>query len=92
MKSLQGAPVFAVEARSVGDYGPKAERELERNRSDYLAAGTHVVFDVDVLSPNVIRKYSASDPSHPVLFRRGEAADAEPAVPCQRISVDELFE
>ena len=92
MKFLQGAPVFAVEVRSEGDYGPQAERELEQKRSDYFAAGTLVVFDVDVLSPNVIRKYSASDPSNPVVFRRGDVADAEPAVPGWRFPVDELFE
>src|SRR5438105_4931106 len=33
MKFLEGAPVFAVEIRSEHDYGPKAEREIERKRA-----------------------------------------------------------
>ena len=41
-KFLQGAPVFAVEVRSEGDYGPAAERELAAKRRDYFAAGTLV--------------------------------------------------
>src|ERR1043165_5761378 len=28
MNFLEGAPVFAVEVRSKGDYGPRAEREM----------------------------------------------------------------
>src|SRR4051794_36255885 len=51
------APEFAVEVRSEGDYGPKAERELAAKRSDYFAAGTKVVWDVDLLSEDVVRVY-----------------------------------
>ena len=40
MKFFQGAPVFAVEVRSEGDYGPRAEREMAAKRADYFAAGT----------------------------------------------------
>jgi hypothetical protein len=40
---------------------------------------------------DVIKSYKASDPENPVIFRRGEIADAEPAVPGWRIAVDELF-
>src|SRR4051812_1712303 len=32
---IQGAPVFAVEIRSEGDYGPAAEREMADKRADY---------------------------------------------------------
>jgi Uma2 family endonuclease len=46
---LDGAPVFAAEVRSEGDYGAKAEREMAAKRADYFAAGTLVVWDVDVL-------------------------------------------
>ena len=91
-KFLEGAPVFAVEVRSEGDYGRKAERRLQEKRADYFAAGTQVVWDVDVLQDEVVRVYRASDPEHPTIYGRGEMAEAEPALPGWRIPVDELFE
>lgn len=92
MKFFEGAPVFAVEVRSEGDYGSTAERAMARKRTDYFAAGTLVVWDVDLLSDNVIRVYRASDPDNPTIYRRGEMAEAEPAVPGWRFPVDDLFE
>src|SRR5919205_3969587 len=79
MKFFEGAPVFAVEVRSEGDYGPKAEEAMGRKRADYFAAGTLVVWDVDLLSETPVRAYRASDPENPILYRRGESADALPA-------------
>ena len=90
-KFLQGAPVFAVEVRSDGDYGPKAERAMAAKRADYFAAGTLVVWDVDVLRDEVVRAYRNDDPDKPVIYRRGELANAEPAVPGWQMPVDELF-
>jgi Uma2 family endonuclease len=49
MKFFEGAPIFAVEVRSERDYGMRAERVLARKRTDYFAAGTLVVWDVDLL-------------------------------------------
>lgn len=91
MKFFDGAPAFAAEVRSENDYGVAAEREIEMKRHDYFAAGTLVVWDVDLLGDEVVRVYSASDPDTPTIFRRGEIADAEPAVPGWRMPVDELF-
>jgi Uma2 family endonuclease len=91
MRFTEGAPVFAVEVRSEYDYGPAAERAMVEKRADYFACGTLVVWDVDLQSPEVIKSYKASDPEHPVMFRRGEVADAEPAVPGWQMAVDELF-
>jgi Uma2 family endonuclease len=91
MRFPEGAPVFAVEVRSEHDYGPSAERAMKDKRADYFAAGTLVVWDVDVQGEDVIKSYKASDPENPVIFRRGEIADAEPAVPGWRMAVDELF-
>jgi Uma2 family endonuclease len=91
MRFPEGAPVFAVEVRSESDYGPAAERAMVEKRADYFACGTLVVWDVDLLSEDVIRSYKASDPENPVIFRCGEIADAEPAVPGWRMAVDELF-
>ena len=90
-KFLQGAPVFAVEVRSEGDYGPKAERAMTAKRADYFAAGTLVVWDVDVLRDEAVRVYRASDPGNPTVYHRGELANAEPAVPGWQMPVDELF-
>jgi len=91
MKFLEGAPIFAAEVRSEDDYGRSAERAMAQKRADYFAAGTLVVWDVDLLSPDVIKSYISEDPETPRIFRRGDIADAEPAVPGWRIPVDELF-
>lgn len=86
-----GAPVFAVEIRDPIDYGDEAERRHAAKRADYFVAGTQVVWDVDVLRERWIRSYHAGDPANPIVFARGEIADAEPAVPGWRFEVDELF-
>ncbi len=65
---------------------------MAAKRADYFAAGTKVVWDVDLLSDDVVRKYTAESPDKPVVFRRGEQADAEPAVPGWKFPVDELFD
>jgi Uma2 family endonuclease len=91
MKFIDGAPVFAAEVRSEGDYGPKAEEAMERKRADYFAAGTLVVWDVDLLSDEVVKVFRAPDPENPTVYRRGESAEAEPAVPGWTMPVDDLF-
>ena len=91
MKFVEGAPLFAVEVRSENDYGPTAEREMAEKRADYFAAGTLVVWDVDLLSADVVRVYRADNPETPTPYRRGEIAEAEPAVPGWKMSVDDLF-
>jgi Uma2 family endonuclease len=91
MRFPEGAPVFAVEVRSENDYGPAAERAIAEKRADYFACGTLVVWDVDLLSPDVIKVYRASDPDNPTSYRRGDIAEAEPAVPGWRMPVDDLF-
>ena len=92
MKFLQGAPVFAVEVRSENDYGKKAEAAIKQKRHDYFAAGTKVVWDVDLLSEEVIKSYISENPDTPKIFRRGEIANAEPALPDWNMAVDELFD
>jgi Uma2 family endonuclease len=90
-KFLNGAPVFAAEVRSEDDYGPAAEGRLAAKRADYFAAGTRIVWDVDVLRGELVRSYTADDPERPRVFRRGECADAEPALPGWSMPVDDLF-
>lgn len=92
MKFFEGAPVFAAEVRGEGDYGPRAETELARKRADYFACGTEVVWDVDLLGEDVVRVYRASDPLAPTIYRRGERAEAEPAVAGWTFFVDDLFQ
>jgi len=93
MKFLPTAPDFAVEVRSESDYRPKADHDMLAKRRDYFAAGTQVVWDVDLLSDDVVRVFRDGDASTPAaVYRRGEAAEAEPAVPGWRFPVDELFE
>lgn len=92
MKFYEGAPVFAVEVRSESDYGPRAEQRMAEKRADYFAAGTQVVWGVDLLSEDVVRVYRASDPENPTVYRRGQIAEAEPALPEWQMPVDALFE
>jgi Uma2 family endonuclease len=90
MRFIQGAPAFAVEVRSENDYTPSAEIEIAAKRADYFQAGTLVVWDVDPIA-ETITSYRAG-PQVPVVFRRGNVADAEPAVPGWRMPVDEAFD
>jgi Uma2 family endonuclease len=92
MKFFEGAPVFAVEVRSENDYGPKAERKIAQKIADYFAAGTQVVWDVDLIGRDTVKVYRASDPDNPTVYRRGDLAEAEPAVPGWTMPVDDLFE
>ena len=91
MKFVDGPPVFAVELRSEDDYGPAAERKIARRVSDYFDAGTQVVWDVDLLSEDVVRVYRFDNPEKPTIYRRGQVAGAEPVLPGWAMPVDDLF-
>lgn len=90
-KAVSGPPDFAVEVRSAGDYGKRMEAKLARKRADYFLAGTRVLWDVDPEGPDAVRVYRIDRPDTPDVYRRGETAEAEPAVPGWRFAVDELF-
>jgi Uma2 family endonuclease len=91
MRFYEGAPIFAVEVRSEGDYGTTSEAARTGKRRDYFAAGTLVVWDVDLLGDDVVRVYRAADPDRPTVYRRGQLAEAEPGVPGWTMPVDDLF-
>jgi Uma2 family endonuclease len=91
MGFVEGAPAFAVEVRSESDYGPAAERAIAQKIVDYFAAGALVVWDVDLLDADVVRKFTVDRPTTPVVFRNGDTADAEPAVPGWRMPVATLL-
>ena len=90
MDFVAGPPTFAVEVRSKSDSGPAAEAEMASKRADYFGAGTPVVWDVDPLA-RCVHCYRADMPDRPILFREGQVADAEPAVPGWRMAADEIF-
>ena len=90
MRFIEGAPTFAVEVRSEDDYGPAAERAIAEKRGDYFEAGTQVVWDVDPIA-RTITSYRLGAPSQPVIFKPGETAHAEPAVPGWKIAVSDVF-
>jgi Uma2 family endonuclease len=90
-KYYDGAPDFAVEVRNLEDYGDEAERRMAKKRAEYFAAGTKVVWDVDLLSEDIVRAYRLYAPEIPMIFRPGEIAEAEPAVPGWTMPVDDLF-
>jgi Uma2 family endonuclease len=90
MRFIEGPPTFAVEVRSEGDYGDAAEVGLAAKRADYFLAGTQVVWDVDPLAQTVaVYRYDA--PDLPSIYRRGQTAEAEPAVPGWLLVVDDIF-
>jgi Uma2 family endonuclease len=90
MRFIERPPTCAVEVRSENDYGDAAEDSMAAKRTDYFLAGTLVVWDVDPIAETVAA-YRASAPDQPVIFRRGDVADAEPAVPGWRMKVDDIF-
>jgi Uma2 family endonuclease len=91
MRFISGPPTLGVEVRSDGDYGDAAEDEMAEKRADYFAAGTLVVWDVDPVA-ECVHVYRASDPTRPTTYRRGQEAEAEPAVPGWKVSVDWIFD
>jgi Uma2 family endonuclease len=91
MEFAEGGPAFAVEIRSAGDYGARAERLIAQKRADYFASGTLVLWDVDLLSDEVVRVYRSDNPNEPTVYGRGEVAEAEPAVLGWTMPLDELF-
>ncbi len=84
------APTFAVEVRSENDCGASAEDKMATKRADYFEAGTVVVWDVDP-EAETVAVYRLEAPTTPTIYRRGDVADAEPAVPAWRMAVDAIF-
>ena len=89
-KYIDGCPTFAAEVRSENDYGPAKDREYADKRRDYFFAGALVVWDVDP-DAETITSYKSDDPLTPIVFRVGDTADAEPAVPGWRLAVADIF-
>ncbi len=90
MRFIEGPPTLAVEVRSEGDYGPSALREMAAKRRDYFEAGTAIVWDVDPIA-ETIAAYRPANPDAPVIFTRGQAAEAEPVLPGWRADVNWIF-
>ena len=83
--------MFAVEVRSTDDYGPAAEERMAQKRADYFAAGTLVVWDVDVLREKLVRAFRSDDPENPTVYSDDDIADAEPALPGWAVSISDLL-
>jgi Uma2 family endonuclease len=90
-KFLDGAPIFAVEVRSDEDYGPAAELQMAAKRAHYFAAGTLVVWDVDVLREKVIRVFRSNEPDQPTVYVVGDTAEAEPALPGWSMTLEDVL-
>jgi Uma2 family endonuclease len=90
MRFIPAAPTFAVEVRSENDYGPGPEDDMAAKRADYFEAGTSVVWDVDP-EAETVAVYRADAPTMPIVYRRGDISEAEPAVPGWRMAVDAIF-
>ena len=78
----------AVEVRSENDMAGLPEKMQEKRRPlcvrDAGCVGR-------LAQSDVIKVYRASDPDHPTIYRHGDIAEAEPAVPGWRMAVDDLF-
>jgi len=90
MHFVDGAPHFAAEVRSAGDYGNAAGRAYRAKRAEYFAAGTVVVWNVDPVACT-IKSYRADQPDIPTIFALEQIADAEPALPGWRVAVSDIF-
>lgn len=90
MRFVDGAPLFAAEVRSAGDYGNAANRAYRAKRAEYFAAGTAVVWDVDPVACT-ITSYRADGPDAPTVFSLEQIADAEPVLPDWRVRVSDIF-
>ena len=87
------APIFAVEVRSEGDYGLAAERDMTAKRADCFAAGTQVDGDVDLLGTETGHVFQAHNVTTPAaVYRCGDYAETEGAIPGWKIPVDDLFQ
>lgn len=65
---------------------------MRPKRADYFAAGALVVWDVDLHHEDIVRVFRCANPNTPAaIYRLGDLAEAEPAVPTWRFSVDDLF-
>ena len=91
MRFIEGVPIFAAEVRSDNDYGSGAESNLAAKRADYFAAGAQVVWDVNPKAETVTA-YRYDRSTVPMVFRRGQTADAEPALPGWRMAVNDIFD
>ena len=60
-------------------------------RADYFAAGSLVVWDVDLFDKHVVKVYRSTNPDTFISFARGTRAEAEPALPGWSFPVDDLF-
>ena len=90
MRFVAGPPALAVEVRSERDYGPAAEVAMALKRADYFEAGTKVVWDVDPVARRIsVFRTPTEQPD--AVYSPGEEAEAEPAVPGWRVSVDWIF-
>ena len=87
---VNGAPDFAVEVRSPEDSATVAESQLAAKRADYFAAGTAVVWDVDMVREKLIRVYRAATPNQPAVYGIGQLAEAEPILPGWTFNVADL--
>ena len=87
MGFIECAPTFAVEVRSENDYGRSAETAMADKRADYFEAGTLAVWDVDPLAETI----TLHTPDSELIFRPGDIAHAEPALPGWTLDVSALF-
>src|SRR5262249_17294710 len=70
MRPEIGRNAAAVGSRLPARSGTAAGREMADKRSDYFAAETKAVWDVDLEGPDVVRVYRSSDPEHPIVAAR----------------------
>ena len=91
MGPVLGPPTFAAEVLDSNSDDLTGSADARKHR-DYFAAGTLVIWDVDLEGEDVVRVFKNGDAETPAaVYRRGDRAEAEPAVPGWTMPVDDLF-
>ena len=87
MGPIEGSPDFAVEIRKFSGHEWDTEVAMAEKRADYFEAGTLAVWDVDPLAETI----ALHTPDSEHIFRPGDIAHAEPALPGWTLDVSALF-
>ena len=84
-------PVFALLMTHDGWSGPEVDMVTRSGIKDFFENGVQVAWELVVGKGCAIRVFRATDPEKVTLYRMGDIAEAEPALPGWRMAVSELL-
>ncbi len=83
-------PVFGLVMRHYGEEGPEANHRIRADIEAFFEHGAQVAWEIDVPGNCAVRVYRATNPDQAVVYRMGEIAEAEPALPGWKMAVSDL--